>query len=74
MSVGTIAERRRLPVLMLTACNSGLDEVKGLEIGVDDFVRKPFSLAVLQARPGSENPKETGRAEFSLFRRHCREK
>lgn len=40
----------RLPVLMLTARDSEMDEVKGLELGVDDFMRKPFSLAVLQAR------------------------
>ena len=39
-----------LPVLMLTARDSEMDEVKGLELGVDDFMRKPFSLAVLQAR------------------------
>ena len=35
---------------MLTARDSEMDEVKGLELGVDDFMRKPFSLAVLQAR------------------------
>lgn len=40
----------RLLVLMLTARDSEMDEVKGLELGVDDFMRKPFSLAVLQAR------------------------
>ena len=40
----------RLSVLMLTARDSEMDEVKGLELGVDDFMRKPFSLAVLQAR------------------------
>lgn len=34
----------RLPVLMLTARDSEMDEVKGLELGVDDFMRKPFSL------------------------------
>lgn len=39
-----------LPVLMLTARTSEVDEVQGLELGVDDFMRKPFSLAVLQAR------------------------
>ena len=27
-----------------------MDEVKGLELGVDDFMRKTFSLAVMQAR------------------------
>ena len=36
--------------MMLTARTSELDEVKGLELGVDDFMSKPFSLAVLQAR------------------------
>lgn len=39
-----------LPVLMLTARTSEVDEVQGLELGVDDFMGKPFSLAVLQAR------------------------
>ena len=39
-----------LPVLMLTARTSEVDEVQGLELGVEDFMRKPFSLAVLQAR------------------------
>ena len=39
-----------LPVLMLTARNSEMDEVTSLELGVDDFMGKPFSLAVLQAR------------------------
>ena len=39
-----------VPIIMLTARDSEMDEVKGLELGVDDFMRKPFSLAVLQAR------------------------
>lgn len=40
----------RLPVLILTANNMELDEVRGLELGADDYVTKPFSLAVLRAR------------------------
>lgn len=39
-----------LPVFMLTARNTEMDEVKALELGVADFMSKPFSLAVLKAR------------------------
>ncbi|MDR0861182.1 MAG: response regulator transcription factor [Oscillospiraceae bacterium] len=38
------------PVLMLTANDTELDIVTGLERGADDYVTKPFSLAVLRAR------------------------
>lgn len=38
------------PILMLTARDTEMDEVKALELGVDDYMRKPFSLAVLKAR------------------------
>lgn len=39
-----------VPLFMLTARNTEIDEVKALELGVDDFMSKPFSLAVLKAR------------------------
>ena len=35
---------------MLTARDTELDEVKALEMGVDDYMSKPFSIAVLKAR------------------------
>ena len=38
------------PVLMLTANDTELDMVTGLISGADDYVTKPFSLAVLRAR------------------------
>ena len=38
------------PVLMLTANDTELDMVTGLQSGADDYVAKPFSLAVLRAR------------------------
>ena len=37
-------------ILMLTARDTELDEVKALEMGVDDYMSKPFSIAVLKAR------------------------
>ena len=39
-----------IPVFMLTARNTEMDEVKALELGVADFMSKPFSLAELKAR------------------------
>ena len=39
-----------VPVIMLTARNTEMDEIKALEQGVDDYISKPFSLGVLKAR------------------------
>jgi DNA-binding response OmpR family regulator len=38
------------PILMLTAKSTELDRVLGLELGADDYLTKPFSLAELTAR------------------------
>lgn len=40
----------RTPILMLTARDSELDKVLGLELGADDYMTKPFSLRELLAR------------------------
>ena len=39
-----------IPILMLTAKGEEVDIVKGLELGADDYVVKPFSVKVLLAR------------------------
>lgn len=41
---------KEIPIFMLTARNTEMDEVKALELGMADFMSKPFSLAVLKAR------------------------
>lgn len=38
------------PLLMLTAKDGEMDEVEGLEVGADDFLRKPFERSILLAR------------------------
>jgi len=45
-----VRERSSVPVLILTANDLEMDEVTGLTMGADDFLTKPFSLAVLRAR------------------------
>ena len=44
------AAERNVPVLLLTARDSELDVVRGLDMGADDYLTKPFSLPVLLAR------------------------
>jgi two-component system OmpR family response regulator len=44
------AERARVPIVFLTARDSTEDKIRGLTIGGDDYVTKPFSLEELIAR------------------------
>lgn len=43
-----------LPVLLLTANDTDMDIVDGLERGADDYITKPFSLSVLRARVNTQ--------------------
>ena len=45
-----LRKTRTTPVLILTARDTVLDRVKGLDAGADDYLRKPFELPELQAR------------------------
>ncbi|WP_297717569.1 response regulator transcription factor [Intestinimonas sp.] len=45
-----VRQTSAVPVLILTANDLESDQVAGLELGADDYVTKPFSLAVLRAR------------------------
>jgi two-component system response regulator RegX3 len=46
----TLRGESDLPIIMLTARDAELDRVLGLEIGADDYVTKPFSIAELVSR------------------------
>jgi two-component system response regulator RegX3 len=45
-----LRQRGNVPVIMLTAKDSEIDKVVGLEIGADDYVTKPYSYRELVAR------------------------
>jgi two-component system KDP operon response regulator KdpE len=45
-----IREVSNVPIIMLTARGQEADKVRGLQMGADDYVAKPFSLRELEAR------------------------
>ena len=45
-----ISQRRKTPVIMLTARDDIVDKVLGLELGADDYITKPFDARELIAR------------------------
>ncbi len=47
---GIRAQKKSLPVLMLSAKSEEFDKVLGLELGADDYMTKPFSIRELMAR------------------------
>ena len=48
-----IRKNNQTPVLILTAKDTEDDKIKGLSIGADDYLTKPFSMNELMARVGS---------------------
>ena len=45
-----IRKNSKVPIIMLTAKSSESDELKGFELGVDEYISKPFSPKILVAR------------------------
>ena len=45
-----LRSRSNVPIIMLTAKDTEIDKVVGLELGADDYVTKPFSWCELLAR------------------------
>lgn len=43
-------ETRSIPIIMLSARSEELDRVRGLQVGADDYVKKPYSVVELMAR------------------------
>lgn len=45
-----IRNRNNIPIIFLTARDMEIDEVRGFSVGADDYIKKPFSVSVLQCR------------------------
>lgn len=61
-----IRETSSTPIIVLTANDTETDIVAGLEMGADDYVTKPFSLAILRARVNAQLRKQES-ANASYF-------
>ena len=48
-----IRAESKVPIIMLTAKNDERDELQGFELGVDEYISKPFSPKILVARVGA---------------------
>lgn len=46
----TTPETRKLPIILVTAKTSEIDKVKGLDVGADDYITKPFGIMELISR------------------------
>jgi two-component system, OmpR family, KDP operon response regulator KdpE len=75
-----LRERTSIPIILLTAKGSDADKVRGLELGADDYLAKPFSPEELSARvravlrrsigsSSTENVVRVGNIEIDLNRR-----
>src|SRR5690349_9379853 len=73
-----IRQRSAVPIIMVTARDSEIDKVVGLEIGADDYVTKPYSprelvarIRAVQRRPGAHpGPADRPGVGCRLRRRH----
>ena len=84
LSVTLLEEvKGRVPVILLTANDLETDIVAGLELGAEDYITKPFSLAVLRARVNAQLRRgkgagnevvETGEFVFDFGRMEYRKK
>ena len=45
-----IREKSKVPIIILTAIEKEMDQVKGYELGADDYVTKPFKVKILIAK------------------------
>ncbi len=62
-----IRAKSEIPVIMLTARDTEIDKIVGLEIGADDYVTKPFSARELVARVKAVLRRSQGRTDDRRF-------
>ena len=60
-------ETRRLPIIMVTAKTTEIDKVKGLDMGADDYLTKPFGVMELISRVKALMRRSNGLQEDTLL-------
>ncbi|MGM0827669.1 MAG: response regulator [Bacillota bacterium] len=64
-----IRETSKVPILFISARESGMDQVRALENGADDYITKPFSYEVVMAKINSHIRRVFGDYAYSLGER-----
>lgn len=62
-----IRDNSKVPIIMLTARSEEKDELLGFELGVDEYISKPFSPKILVARVGAILRRTVGVEENTLL-------
>lgn len=62
-----IRENSKVPIIMLTARSDERDELQGFELGVDEYISKPFSPKILVARVGAILRRTAGAEQNELL-------
>ena len=62
-----IRAKSKVPIIMLTAKDSEVDKVVGLELGADDYVKKPFGLEELLLRVAAVLRRVNGESDSALM-------
>lgn len=65
-----VRKKHDMPIIMLTAKDSEIDKVLGLELGADDYVTKPFSTRELLARVKANMRRHQQKAQSSEIERN----
>lgn len=66
-----IRKNSKVPIIMLTAKASEADELKGFELGVDEYISKPFSPKILVARVEAVLRRTNAAAADEIIRAGC---
>ena len=65
-----IREAKEIPILMVSARKEDIDKIRGLGLGADDYITKPFSLSVLRARVNTQLRKAAAMSEKEKDNEH----
>ena len=65
-----IREEKDVPILMVSAKKDDIDKIRGLGLGADDYITKPFSLSVLRARVNTQLRKAAAMSEKEKDNEH----
>ena len=67
-----IREKKDIPILMVSAKKDDIDKIRGLGLGADDYMTKPFSPSELVARVSAScQIRKTGWHQCKAPERHC---